>query len=93
MAVRDTRGCGARGSGRMVGHSETVPKRVSIRIAVVFLAFVVSMPALSQVQPPLDVEAFGARSEELPKLRVPPNLRQFIPEGTFLHPNPDHNER
>jgi hypothetical protein len=58
--------------------------RVFISIAAAFLSFAVAAPARGQVQPPLDVEAFGGRSEALPQLKVPSDLRQFIPDGNFL---------
>src|ERR1039458_7012662 len=58
--------------------------RVLITITVALLTVAVAVPARGQVQPPLDVEAFGGRSGPLPQLSVPPSLRQFVPPGTFL---------
>jgi hypothetical protein len=58
--------------------------RAFISIAAVFLTSAVAAPARAQVQPPLHVEAFGGRSEALPQLKIPPDLRQFVPEGNFL---------
>jgi hypothetical protein len=55
--------------------------RFLITTAVLFLTVAVGR---GQVQPGLNVGAFGGRSKALPQLSVPPNLRQFIPQGTFL---------
>jgi len=58
--------------------------RILIAITAALLTVDVGVPARAQVQPPLDVGAFGGRNESLPQLSVPSSLRQFIPRGAFL---------
>jgi len=53
-------------------------------MAMALLVLDLITPAPVQVQPRLNVGAFGGWSEPLPPLKVPPTLRQFVPGGAIL---------
>lgn len=58
--------------------------RTFVAIAMALLLIDLTTPVAAQVQPRLNVGLFGGWSEPLPPLKVPPTLRQFVPEGAVL---------
>jgi len=58
--------------------------RAFLATAMALLMIDLTVPAAAQVQPQLNVGAFGGWSDPLPPLKVPPTLRQFVPERAVL---------